>query len=52
MHERVELLDGALMIDSAPGKGTVIKASIPAVRAGGSSGPQGQRSQETIELAP
>ncbi len=32
MHERVQLLDGAVEIDSAPGKGTTIKASFPIQR--------------------
>ncbi len=32
MHERVQLLDGAFEIDSAPGKGTTIKASFPIQR--------------------
>ncbi len=32
MHERVELLDGSFEIDSAPGKGTTIKASFPIQR--------------------
>jgi signal transduction histidine kinase len=32
MHERVQLLDGAFEIDSAPGKGTTIKASFPIKR--------------------
>jgi signal transduction histidine kinase len=29
MHERVHLLEGALQVDSQPGRGTVIKASFP-----------------------
>jgi signal transduction histidine kinase len=32
MHERVQLLDGAFEIDSAPGKGTTIKVSFPIKR--------------------
>jgi signal transduction histidine kinase len=32
MHERVQLLDGAFEIDSAPGRGTTIKASFPIKR--------------------
>ncbi|HYM54460.1 MAG TPA: GAF domain-containing protein [Solirubrobacteraceae bacterium] len=32
MRERVELLGGELLVDSAPGDGTVVKASIPAQR--------------------
>jgi len=31
MRERVELLDGALSVDSAPGKGTTISAKLPAL---------------------
>ena len=31
MRERVELVDGRLVIDSAPGRGTVVRAEIPAV---------------------
>ena len=37
MRERVELLEGALMIESGSGKGTTISASIPVVRASQSS---------------
>ena len=40
--ERVELLEGALTIESASGKGTTISASIPLVRAGQSSTPERQ----------
>jgi signal transduction histidine kinase len=29
VRERVELLGGELLIDSAPGRGTVIRVSIP-----------------------
>jgi signal transduction histidine kinase len=32
MHERVELLDGSIAIESAPGQGTTINASIPVRR--------------------
>lgn len=32
MHERAQLLDGALEIESAPGKGTTVKATLPARR--------------------
>ena len=32
MRERVELLDGTLTIDSAPGAGTTLTARLPAVR--------------------
>ena len=42
MCERVELLEGALTIESASGKGTTISASIPLVRAGQSSTPERQ----------
>jgi signal transduction histidine kinase len=31
MRERVELVDGRLVIDSTPGRGTVVRAEIPAV---------------------
>jgi signal transduction histidine kinase len=31
MRERVELVDGQLVIDSTPGRGTVVRANIPAV---------------------
>ena len=31
MRERVELVDGRLVIDSMPGRGTVVRAEIPAV---------------------
>jgi signal transduction histidine kinase len=41
MHERVQLLDGAFEIDSAPGEGTRIKASFPIKRiAGTEAGPR------------
>ena len=30
MHERVELVGGRLLIDSAPGRGTVVRAELPA----------------------
>jgi len=30
MHERAELLDGALEVDSAPGQGTTVRATLPA----------------------
>jgi signal transduction histidine kinase len=30
MHERVELVGGRLLIDSAPGQGTVVRAQLPA----------------------
>ena len=42
MCERVELLEGALTIESTSGKGTTISASIPLVRAGQSSTPERQ----------
>jgi signal transduction histidine kinase len=32
MHERVQLLDGTLAVDSAPGRGTTIAASFPIKR--------------------
>lgn len=32
MHERVELLDGSLRVDSSPGRGTTIRASFPTKR--------------------
>jgi two-component system, NarL family, sensor histidine kinase DevS len=32
MHERVELLDGTLEIDSSPGAGTTVRASLPVQR--------------------
>ena len=32
MHERVELLDGTLAIDSAPGQGTTVEIALPAWR--------------------
>ncbi len=32
MRERVELLDGQLLIDSAPGRGATVRASVPARR--------------------
>ncbi len=32
MHERVELLDGTLQLDSAPGRGTAVRASFPVQR--------------------
>ena len=31
MQERVELVDGRLQIDAAPGRGTVVRAELPAV---------------------
>jgi signal transduction histidine kinase len=31
MQERVELVDGRLFIDSAPGRGTIVRAELPAV---------------------
>ena len=31
MRERVELVDGKLLIDSAPGRGTTVRAELPAV---------------------
>lgn len=34
MRERAELLQGELMVESAPGNGTRIKVSLPAVRTG------------------
>jgi signal transduction histidine kinase len=35
MRERAELVDGRLLIDSAPGQGTVIRAEVPAVYGSG-----------------
>ena len=35
MHERVELLDGTLTVDSAPGRGTTVRASLPTARQDG-----------------
>ncbi|MGH2855426.1 MAG: sensor histidine kinase, partial [Solirubrobacteraceae bacterium] len=32
MHERVELLDGTLHVDSTPGSGTAVRASFPIQR--------------------
>ena len=32
MRERIELLSGKLLLDSAPGRGTTVRASIPAQR--------------------
>ena len=32
MRERVHLLDGALQIESAPGDGTTVRASLPVRR--------------------
>jgi nitrate/nitrite-specific signal transduction histidine kinase len=32
MHERVQLLDGTLHVDSSPGNGTTIEASFPIKR--------------------
>lgn len=32
MHERVQLLDGTLQIESAPGDGTTVRATLPARR--------------------
>jgi signal transduction histidine kinase len=41
MRERVELVDGRLLIDSTHGKGTVIRAELPAVYGGSqSAGPE------------
>ncbi|HLM08265.1 MAG TPA: GAF domain-containing sensor histidine kinase [Thermoleophilaceae bacterium] len=34
MHERVALVGGALEIDSAPGRGTTVSATLPAMTAG------------------
>jgi two-component system, NarL family, sensor histidine kinase DevS len=34
MHERVELLDGTLHVDSTPGSGTAVRASFPVQRRG------------------
>jgi signal transduction histidine kinase len=33
MRERVELVDGRLSIESTPGRGTVVRAELPATRA-------------------
>jgi signal transduction histidine kinase len=42
MSERVELLEGTLQIDSAPGEGTTISAVLPIrERAGGSEHGEG-----------
>ena len=35
MRERVELVDGRLLVDSAQGKGTVVRAELPAVHVNG-----------------
>ena len=35
MHERVELLDGTLQIDSSPGAGTTVHATLPVQRRAG-----------------
>jgi signal transduction histidine kinase len=37
MHERVQLLDGALQVNSSPGRGTTIKASFPIKRVPGAA---------------
>ncbi|HWX88480.1 MAG TPA: ATP-binding protein, partial [Solirubrobacteraceae bacterium] len=37
MHERVQLLDGALQVRSWPGEGTTIEASFPVKRVPGAS---------------
>jgi two-component system sensor histidine kinase DegS len=39
MRERAELVDGRLVIDSTHGKGTVIRAVLPAVYESGESSP-------------
>jgi signal transduction histidine kinase len=39
MRERVQLLDGSLRIECAPGMGTAVRARIPLSRAGQSAGP-------------
>ena len=44
MRERVELVDGRLFIESTPGRGTVMRAELPARRAG--------RDSEASESAP
>ena len=41
MHERTELLDGTLEIESAPGQGTVVRATLPV------SSPTKRRSADT-----
>ena len=49
MRERVELVDGRVLIDSQPGRGTVVQAELPALhRAGGESvsDPRSPRSAE------
>ena len=32
MRERVELLDGTLLLDSTPGRGTTVRATFPVQR--------------------
>jgi signal transduction histidine kinase len=40
MHERVQLLEGTLQVNSAPGRGTMILASFPVQRLPKSTGPR------------
>ena len=37
MRERVELLDGTLLIDSSPGAGATVRASFPVQRRAGTA---------------
>lgn len=38
MRERVELVEGSLLIDSAPGRGTTVRAKLPARHRAGADG--------------
>jgi signal transduction histidine kinase len=44
MRERVDLAGGELQVDSEPGRGTVVTAELPVVRA-----QQGDRQEERVE---
>jgi signal transduction histidine kinase len=49
MRERVELVDGRVLIDSEPGRGTVVRAELPALHRAGDdsvSDPESPRSME------
>ena len=48
MHERVQLLDGALQVDSAPGRGTTIEARFPIQRLWATGG--GEESGLAIDI--
>lgn len=47
MRERVELVDGRLVIESTPGRGTVVRAEIPAVHEPVDSGVRGSAAIES-----